>query len=180
MPVTLLVEGKQHLGALVPGWHGMCCSSMSVWWYEPYWGVNCGPNLILLLAERYSQIVSDVSVDVSDVAEVLGFSLILVNRYKVNVRWTGITLKSFAKFFKGSLIIHLSCLILVSDLVSSQSNLDVANLFIVENCNISVCRKKVVEDSALILCKSLYRHQRQPLPDLQKLSWLKILGVRFV
>ena len=52
----------------------MCCSSMSEWWYEPSWGVDCRPNLIRLIAKGYAQIVSDVlvdvSVDVSDVSEV--------------------------------------------------------------------------------------------------------------
>ena len=44
------------------GWpSGMCCSSMSECWYEPSWSVNCGPNLIRLIAKRYAQIVSDVS-----------------------------------------------------------------------------------------------------------------------
>ena len=47
----------------------MCCSSMSEWWYEPSWGIDCGPNLIRLIAKGYAQIVSDVSVDVSDVSE---------------------------------------------------------------------------------------------------------------
>ena len=32
--------------------------------------VNCGPNLIRLIAKGYAQIVSDVSVDVLDVTEV--------------------------------------------------------------------------------------------------------------
>ena len=53
------MEVKQQLGALVPGW------------YEPSWGVNCGQNLIRLIAKGYAQIVSDLSVDVSDVSEVL-------------------------------------------------------------------------------------------------------------
>ena len=45
---------------------GMCCSSMGEWWYEPSWSVNCGPNLIQLISKGYAQIVSDVSVDVSE------------------------------------------------------------------------------------------------------------------
>ena len=53
MPVTLLVEVKQQLGKLVPGWVTV--------WYEPSWGVDCGPNLIRLIAKGYAQIVSDVS-----------------------------------------------------------------------------------------------------------------------
>ena len=40
-------------------------------WYEPSWGVDYGPNLIRLIAKGYAQNVSDVSVDVSDVSEVL-------------------------------------------------------------------------------------------------------------
>ena len=42
----------------------MCCSSMSEWWYEPSWSVNCGPNLIWWIAKGFAQIVSDVLVDV--------------------------------------------------------------------------------------------------------------------
>ena len=33
---------------------------------EPSWSVNCGPNLIRLIAEVFAQIVSDVSGDVLD------------------------------------------------------------------------------------------------------------------
>jgi hypothetical protein len=36
-------------------------------WYEPSWGVNCRPSLIWLIAKGYAQIVSDVSVDASEV-----------------------------------------------------------------------------------------------------------------
>ena len=45
----------------------MCCSSMSEWWYEPSWGVDCEPNLIRLIAKGYAQIVSDVAFDVANV-----------------------------------------------------------------------------------------------------------------
>ena len=42
---------------------------MTEWWYEPSWGVDCGPHLIRLIAKGYAQIVLDGSVDVSvDVA----------------------------------------------------------------------------------------------------------------
>ena len=37
----------------------MCCSSMSEWWYEAYWCVNYGPNLIRLIAKGYVQTVSE-------------------------------------------------------------------------------------------------------------------------
>ena len=45
-------------------------------------GDDCRPNLIRLIAKGYAQIVSDVSVDVSDVSEVLltGLSGHHVNR----------------------------------------------------------------------------------------------------
>ena len=49
----------------------VCCSSISESWYEPSWGVKCGTNLIWLIAKGYAQIVSDVSVDVLDVSDVL-------------------------------------------------------------------------------------------------------------
>ena len=54
MPVTLHLEVKKQLGALVPRWEmfSMCCSSMCEWWYEPSWGVNSGPNLIWLIAKK--------------------------------------------------------------------------------------------------------------------------------
>ena len=64
----------------------MCCSSMSECWYEPSWSVNCGPNLIRLITKGYAQIVSDVSVDVSDVLEVFltGLSSLAI---KVIAKW---------------------------------------------------------------------------------------------
>ena len=39
---------------------------MSERWDEPSWSVSCGPNLIQLIAKGYGQIVSDVSVDLSE------------------------------------------------------------------------------------------------------------------
>ena len=60
MPVTQLVEVRQQLGALVPGWvtvlHVLFYHERVM--YEPSWGVNCGPNLIWLIAEVYAQIVN--------------------------------------------------------------------------------------------------------------------------
>ena len=59
MPVTLLVEVKQELASLVPGWVTVwhVLFSHEWWWYEPSWCVNCRPNLI---AEGYAYNVLDV------------------------------------------------------------------------------------------------------------------------
>ena len=57
-----------------------CCSSMSEWWYEPSWGVNCGPKPDRVNSQRVAQIVSDVSVDVSDVSEVSAHKVFPIRR----------------------------------------------------------------------------------------------------
>ena len=56
---------------LVPGWVTVwhVLIFMSEWWYEP----SCGPNLIRLIANGYEQILSDVSIDVSDVLKLKYF-----------------------------------------------------------------------------------------------------------
>ena len=46
----------------------MCFSSVSELWYEPSWGVHCGPILVQLIDKGYAQIVL---FDVLNVLEVL-------------------------------------------------------------------------------------------------------------
>ena len=47
---------------------GMCCSSMSEWWYEPSWCRRCRPNMIRLIAKRLLKMYQiRVSVDVSEI-----------------------------------------------------------------------------------------------------------------
>ena len=85
---------------------------MSEWWYEPSWGVNCGPNLLRLIAKGIAQIV----LDVSDVLEV-GSSNLSKNKEEEKQSFFHTALRNICKVYI-SFLHHVNSKEVVLDIVT--------------------------------------------------------------